>query len=711
MSFSNANNIVISGGTFINTHETGSVGSSSLALLSSKIASGAFHNSAERFDPPKCHPNTREAILQTIMNWLDDPAKLAQVMWIYGSAGVGKSAIAQSIAEMCFNSGKLVGSFFFGRGAPNRHTETLFISTLAYQLMQSLPQIRTSVLKTIEQDPQLFSLSLEDQMQKLIIGPLNSTVQDEDGGIDLRSRTATLIVIDGLDECDHSKAQRYVLDVLSASIKRIEIPVSILICCRPEQIIREAFNEEPLMSFTTRINLDNISDDTDVDIKTFLLSEFQSLKCNHPAKDHFPPIWPSVNEMTELILRSSGHFIYASTVIKYIGSRRHSPITRLSYILQQSIPATDTPFAALDALYQQILMGVDDLDSAFKIIATLLLENSSILPPTATSIELLHSFQPGMVKIALCDLHSIVHVPEGPEESLWMYHASFSDFLFDGERSGRFSLDGAATHAMLASAVLKLSTSSIKHFHTSVLLYDHYDYFRFRYPDMALRLQKELYAIDLAGLLSSLRDVAYAYWDELNRLGEFLTNLNRLPCSDQEDDLITHHLQFFVEWITLALSGPIRKFTGDSRKLKEANISIDAILEVFSSATSSLAATPDERQRIKRCCMRVFEILKSDIILLPDDRDSNAVALIDIKGHIDSLLPQDTKARHFNFNRKHRTKPAGAASSWSTAGKEVQDRIATNNQDTLQDPVPRLEDQDSGRRSLKRLFKRVLSLS
>lgn len=71
--------------------------------------------------------------------------------------------------------------------------------------------------------------------------------------------------------------------------------------------------------------------------------------------------------------------------------------------------------------------------------------------------------------------------------------------------------------------------SGIKHFHTSVLLYDHYDYFRFRYPDMALRLQKELYAIDLAGLLSSLRDVAYAYWDELNRLGEFLTNLNRLP--------------------------------------------------------------------------------------------------------------------------------------------------------------------------------------
>uniref|UniRef100_A0A8H7XX30 Nephrocystin 3-like N-terminal domain-containing protein n=1 Tax=Psilocybe cubensis TaxID=181762 RepID=A0A8H7XX30_PSICU len=475
MSFPNASNVLISGGTFIHTQPPATVSSCTyherlhglsaylrlaLALLSSKIATGASHNSAERFDPPKCHPNTREAIFQTILNWLDDSVKSPQIMWVYGSAGVGKSAIAQSIAEMCFHTGKLLGSFFFARGVPNRHTETLFIPTLAYQIMQYLPETRASVLDAVERDPQLFSLSLADQMEKLIIGPLNEIIHNDHDGQGLRSRTATLVVVDGLDECSHPQAQRLILDVLSSVVVKAPIPISVMVLCRPEQHIRETFHNDPLKSLTVSINLDNISDDTDIDIKTFLLSEFRTIKHNHPAKEHFPPIWPSENEMNQLLMRSQGHFIYASTIIKYVGSRRHSPITRLSHLLKQSIPKSDNPFASLDSLYRQILLGVEDFDTASKIIVTLVLGSSSLLPPTATSIESLHSFQPGTVKIALCDLHSIVYVPETPDENLRMYHASFSDFIFEEARSGRFYLDKGAAHIMLATSVLKLSISS-----------------------------------------------------------------------------------------------------------------------------------------------------------------------------------------------------------------------------------------------------------
>jgi hypothetical protein len=35
------------------------------------IATDAFHNSGERFDPPKCHPNTRVAVLAEIMQWIE----------------------------------------------------------------------------------------------------------------------------------------------------------------------------------------------------------------------------------------------------------------------------------------------------------------------------------------------------------------------------------------------------------------------------------------------------------------------------------------------------------------------------------------------------------------------------------------------------------------------------------------------------------------
>jgi len=37
-----------------------------LDMLLGHVALGAFHNSSERFDPPKCYPKVREAIIPKI---------------------------------------------------------------------------------------------------------------------------------------------------------------------------------------------------------------------------------------------------------------------------------------------------------------------------------------------------------------------------------------------------------------------------------------------------------------------------------------------------------------------------------------------------------------------------------------------------------------------------------------------------------------------
>ncbi|KAF8965443.1 hypothetical protein BDZ97DRAFT_1757278 [Flammula alnicola] len=75
--FHNANKVTVTGGTF--THVgAGAVKEShwkGLRLLQHKIAPGAFHNSAERYDPPKCHPHTRRAVLKKIMDWVTDVNK------------------------------------------------------------------------------------------------------------------------------------------------------------------------------------------------------------------------------------------------------------------------------------------------------------------------------------------------------------------------------------------------------------------------------------------------------------------------------------------------------------------------------------------------------------------------------------------------------------------------------------------------------------
>ena len=78
-----------------------------MELLQQYIAPGAFHNSDERYDPPKCHPHTRKAVLKKIVEWVKDMDKVAMFLWLYGPAGAGKSAIAQTIAELLEEAGLL----------------------------------------------------------------------------------------------------------------------------------------------------------------------------------------------------------------------------------------------------------------------------------------------------------------------------------------------------------------------------------------------------------------------------------------------------------------------------------------------------------------------------------------------------------------------------------------------------------------------------
>jgi sigma54-dependent transcription regulator len=82
----------------------------------------AFHDSDELYDEPKCHPNTRVAVLDDIMKWvIESEAAGDFMMWLFGPAGAGKSAIAKRIAELAAEKGLLIGTFFFSRTSSTRN--------------------------------------------------------------------------------------------------------------------------------------------------------------------------------------------------------------------------------------------------------------------------------------------------------------------------------------------------------------------------------------------------------------------------------------------------------------------------------------------------------------------------------------------------------------------------------------------------------------
>ncbi|KAF4610165.1 hypothetical protein D9613_010251 [Agrocybe pediades] len=534
--FAGSKNVVVSGGTFVMQGEfhshnyinpSGERGG--LIILQNNIAPGAFHNSSERYDPPKCHPQTREAVLRKIMDWAQgkagstspsspsspsDSSSNFKFLWLYGPAGTGKSAIAQTIAEKCHEAGLLLGTFFFARSVAGRNEKTRVVSTLLYQMVLAVPEMREEVLRIMEVNPQIFNLSLKTQVAELIVGPLNALHiawtqgmgegERERGMVVSRRSSPRLIIVDGLDECVDIDAQSYILEVLVSVVEKCLVPLKILVASRPEQQIRDSFNEDVLTALTTRIVLDDTYR-PDADIRILLESKFGEIKKKHPARAHIPAAWPEDKDIKKLVEKSSGQFIYTSTVIKYIESRRHLPTERLKVVLGLSTPsgknaADNTPFAELDALYKHVLSSTYDQESTLNLFTVLLITERM---DTAADIGNFLFLRPGEIDIILSELHSLVVVP-APEDvkgKLRMTHASLGDFLMDRERAGeKWFIDVGTANAEVLILVMRHlvedKEKDLDYDHWSRLFDDHY-----KRASPTANLLDELLAFDLESLL------------------------------------------------------------------------------------------------------------------------------------------------------------------------------------------------------------------
>ncbi|CAA7264384.1 unnamed protein product [Cyclocybe aegerita] len=118
--------------------------------------------------PPVMRSSTR---LKKIMSWVKSDTD-AFVFWLNGTVGPGKSAIAQTTADLCEAEGFLFATFFFGCPDPTRNNAKFLITTLAYQIARAIPAARQSIEHVFECDPLIYTQSMETQALKLMIEPL-----------------------------------------------------------------------------------------------------------------------------------------------------------------------------------------------------------------------------------------------------------------------------------------------------------------------------------------------------------------------------------------------------------------------------------------------------------------------------------------------------------------------------------------------------------
>ncbi|KAJ7626848.1 hypothetical protein FB45DRAFT_55624 [Roridomyces roridus] len=413
---------------------------STLQILYRATASDASHDAGERFPPPQCHPQTRTDILQQLAHWASTNDPSTRILWLHGPAGAGKSAIAQTLCQDLAADDRPVASFFFKRGDPSRGESMKLFPTIAYQLAYSVAEFRANIVPHIDDSPHIFHKSLPTQLDALILEP----------SYKLPATPISVVVIDGLDECTgENRQQEIVRSIARGLMEHPTTPLRFLIVSRPEPHIAELFQEPNFHNTHRQMNIAP----SFTDIHTYLRDEFGRILQNHKMMVGIPAPWPSHEVLDHLIERSSGYFIYAATVIKFMDDPDFRPTDRLSIIMGMAKPKHGSPYAALDQLYTQILGEVPDSAQLLPILAVL--AAGYILP--MFKIEQLLGLQSGDVWLTLRRAHSVIDVPADPTDTTHLrpHHASFIDFLKDEARSSAFFTGpGSIHHQNLAAPIL-----------------------------------------------------------------------------------------------------------------------------------------------------------------------------------------------------------------------------------------------------------------
>ena len=272
-------------------------------ILLDWIAPGAFYNSDELYEAPKCHPHTRVAVLGDIMQWVDESHVGADdlILWLFGPAGAGKSAIAKRIAEIATEKGLLIATFFFSRTSLTRSNKDRFVATLDYQLALSVPNTRPHIEHAIEQDPVIFKKNIQTQIDTLLIKPLQLTSWSQ------VIPFPKLFIVDGLDEWNNTQAQVSILNAISRSLHKHNLPIIFLVISRPEQDLVTSFNSNKLLkSIHRRLALDDAYE-PDGDIYLFYSDKFKEIKETHLLRVTIPISWPTEQSLEKLVRKSSGH--------------------------------------------------------------------------------------------------------------------------------------------------------------------------------------------------------------------------------------------------------------------------------------------------------------------------------------------------------------------------------------------------------------------
>ncbi|KAF8289742.1 hypothetical protein DL93DRAFT_2201702, partial [Clavulina sp. PMI_390] len=435
-------------------------------------ADGALHDG----NKSGCFPGTRIAILEALQTWAMGDKVLvtlnplphpltpnvldlsqANVLWLQGMAGSGKSSIAISLAKYLRSASVCTAFYRFETAKKESLNPSNLITTITLQLAKQnhaledylVELVTSSATECGSQDP-------EDQLKWFLLPLLRKNSE---------SLNQVVIIIDALDESGVVSVRKKLRIPLAQLAKELPPAAHILITTRPESDIQKMVDasQSARLSELFMDNLPNQSTRDDIHQYTS-----QMLKELTPK--------PTAEQLKQLSGKAELSFQWASTACRYImdeddKNKGVGPTTRLRRTLESS-------GSTLDSLYTMVLNAqFSDSESPDLRLLRLLL---GILVVAKEPLSL-HAISQ-LVNVHHSDFNEIEDIkqeaerllgklssliagakssaPNGPP--LLPLHASFYDFLQNADSNHKYCVDAAQTHKSLTESCFAVMESGEK---------------------------------------------------------------------------------------------------------------------------------------------------------------------------------------------------------------------------------------------------------
>ncbi|KAG8749021.1 hypothetical protein FRC14_001748 [Serendipita sp. 396] len=374
-----------------------------------------------------CLHGTRIAVLQQIRQWVNDPTA-SQVWWLTDVAGAGKSTIAKQLSTEWEDEGRLAGCFFFNKNRPDTTNKQGFCDTLAAQIANNQPQLRSSITHGIKEIGPVPSMCrFEDKLQKLVIQPMRSV--------------ALVLVIDALDECDE-RDRIIILRNLLSSLPQVP-QLKIFITSRPERDIAQLLD-------TYRSRANNLHD-------TELKSNRDDIAAfvKHKMTDLVQSSELTNEDVDRLAKRVNCLFILASTACKVV---EDSPDPQVA--VEELLNPNQDLLRDINTLYFTILTKAcksdevgraSTLKSRESLIKVLKAVLAATTPLTISMIDGLLGIKNTRRLVGF--LSSILNVRE--DDIVVILHPTFREFVEDATAAGQFYIDMYDAHKLMAEGCLR----------------------------------------------------------------------------------------------------------------------------------------------------------------------------------------------------------------------------------------------------------------